>query len=143
MYHRTMNENGEYDCHVSELISMPNWRYSYALALYKLSLFASNDEDEDAMKVKATEALVSAIRCNPHIPQLLLDKNKVNITGRSFQTDWPSVLSPLRELNEDLTTQQSILAGSLARDYEGAKRKVVSVFIERSYKLWCGDDTSL
>jgi len=141
IYHRRLNDIGEYEPHRCELINMPNWRYSYALALYKLSFLVADEDDEDElMKVKATEALKSAIRSYPFIPKLLLDKNKINTTGRSFQIDWPSVLSPLREFNEDLKNHEAVIAGLLANDYEVSKQKITQIFIDRSHKLWCGDD---
>ncbi len=118
---------------------MPNWRYSYALALYKLSFLVSDDDSDDGLK-KASEALKVAITRYPLIPKLLLEKNKINTTGRSFQTDWPSVLSPLREFNEDLKIHEATIAGSLANDYQASNQKITKIFIDRSHKLWSGDD---
>ena len=133
IYHKTKNENDEDESHTCELKSMPNWGYSYALALYKLSFMVSTDEEAEELTVKATEALTLAIHNHPFVPRLILEKNKVNITGRSFQTDWPSVLN-------ELDTREVGCTGYLSRDYQVAKHKIVSIFIERSHKLWCGDD---
>ncbi len=141
IYHKATN-NGEEKTFSCDLINMPNWSFSYALALYKQSYALSfDDEEEDErMRSKATEALQSAILSYPMIPKLLLEKNQVNITGRSFQTDWPSVLSPLGEINDEVRSFEAIQAECFARDYERTKEKITQIFIERSHKLWCGDD---
>lgn len=98
------------------------------------------DIEEDELKTKAFEALKTAVYAYPLIPKLLLEKNNINITGRSFQTDWPSVLSPLRELRDELSTRESLVSGILWRDVVIAKDKITSIFVERNHKLWCGDD---
>ncbi len=134
-----MNTGGEYDYYNCDLGLMPNWSYSYALALYKLSFMMPTDTEEDEMKTKAFEALKTAVHAYPLIPKLLLEKNNINITGRSFQTDWPSVLSPLRELSDELSTRER-LSGKVWRDVVTAKDKITSIFVERSHKLWCGED---
>ena len=110
---------------------MPNWAYHYALALRRLE----EDTDEQDTKVAsmtANEALQQAILSHPSIVSLLLEKNSVNIRSRSFRTDWPSVL-PILEQGSD--KNDKIIAPS--KGYH----KVVSIFIERSHKLWCADDT--
>lgn len=119
---------------------MPNWSYSYALALYKLSFMLSDDDDEEEMKMRASESLKVAVRCFPLIPKLLLEKNNINVRGRSFQTDWPSVLSPLSELHDELSTQEGIVAGYFAREIATTKEKITTIFVERSHNLWKGDD---
>lgn len=135
-----MNNMDEYDCHCCELTTMPNWSYSYALALYKLShLSSTDDEEEKLLGFRASEALKTAICSYPLIPKLLLEKNNINITGRSLQTDWPSVLSPLNELAEDQNTHERFRTGSL-RELASAKEKIISIFVERNHKLWSGDD---
>ena len=121
---------------------MPNWCFSYALALYKLSYSTSFDEEEEEelMRSKATEQLKKAISSYPMIPKLLLEKNNINTRGRSFQTDWPSVLSPLREINQEVRNFEATKVNSLVREFERAKEKITQIFVERSHKLWCGDD---
>jgi len=140
IFHRDENLNGECDsCKKCTLRSMPNWSYSYALALYKLSFMMTTYEEEEALKVKANEALKQSILSYPSIPKLLLEKNKINITGRSFQTDWSVIISPLREIHED--NEQNIMTfGSLGKDLVTAKDKIISIFVERSHKLWSSDD---
>lgn len=110
------------DGHVCELREMPNWAFSYALAMYRISHY--DDEDDDA-KDKAKEALDYALARFPFMPRILLEKNGVNLKARSFQTDWPSVMGPLDEIDR-LTT--------------AGVEKISSIFVERSYKLWSGDD---
>ena len=79
-------------------------------------------DEEEELKMKALGALKHAVHCYPLISKLLLEKNKVNVAGRSFQTDWPSVLSPLSELHDSFSTQEGIIAGLLGRDLTAAKK---------------------
>ena len=73
-----MNYCGENESHCCELIEMPNWKYSYALALYRMSFLIPDEGGGDELNDKATEALKSAILCYPTIPAMLLEKNKIN-----------------------------------------------------------------
>jgi len=110
------------DDHVCKLKDMPNWAYSYALALYRKSHW---EEDAEEIRQKANEALDLALSQFPLIPRLLLEKNKINVKVRSFQTDWSSVMDPLEQI--DKSTNAGV-------------EKISSIFAERNYKLWSGDD---
>lgn len=133
---------------------MPNWSYSYAFALYRKSLYVGdeyedesqekngniNDDGEDvehatdneiakekSISQQADDALDAALCRFPFIPRLLLEKNNVNVTtARSFQTDWPEVIGPLEKINYACNTT--------------SVEKIASIFVERSYKLWSGED---
>ncbi len=116
---------------VGEIRDMPNWSYSYAIALYRKSLYTDDyEEDDDGsnenIKAKADEALRCAIRRFPSVIRHMLEKNNVNVTGRSFDKDWPTVLGPLAQLNYSSNT--------------ASVEKIISIFIERNHKLWSGDD---
>jgi hypothetical protein len=70
------------------LLELPNWAFSYALALFRLQ---SENPSEDA-KAKANEAIQTAISKHPSMVGLLLQDNQVDTNGRSFRRDWISVL---------------------------------------------------
>lgn len=101
---------------------------------------ATTDEEDYELKEKSIEALKLAINRYPVIPKLLLEKNNVNVKGRSFQTDWLSVLSPLGEISDDLEARQAMKGGCHLNQICEAKEKITTIFIERSHKLWSGDD---
>ena len=107
---------------------MPNWSFSYALALFRKEQESLEEDCKGASKSQsAIEALKDAILKFPYIPSLLLEKNKVNTTGRSFQMDWPSTLGRLQE-SPNANIEEYV-----------AVQKIVNVFIDRSHKLWAGN----
>jgi hypothetical protein len=79
------NSSDGYQC---GLLDLPNWAYSYALAVYRIN---ENQPSPDS-EAKANNAIKTALSRFPSIVEHLLAKNEVDLTGRSFQTDWPSVL---------------------------------------------------
>lgn len=115
---------------ICNLREMPNWAYSYALALYRTNLYdddthgKEHQEDESGKKKLADEALDYAILRYPHIPRLLLEKNGVNLNARSFQCDWPSLIGKL---------------DSMDHPYNAGINKIETIFVERSYKLFNDD----
>ena len=132
--HREDEQKRHYICH---LLDMPNWSYHYALALRRHEQqqehLQGSHEDKLSLK-KANEAIQEAITSHPSIVALLLSKNKVDTVSRSFRTDWKSILPTLQDMaNIKFGTHN----GTANQGYE----KVVSIFINRSYKLWCADDT--
>lgn len=76
---------------------------------------------------EACQALRDAISAYPFIPELLLQKNNVDIQSRSFQMDWKPIVAYMKELNA-------------SRKNEFSVSKISSIFIDRSYQLWSGDD---
>jgi len=151
---KVCHESGD-EQFVGHICDMPNWSYSYAFALYRKSLYVDDEVDDESeedengneadgenidsatnnndtakkrsIKQQADDALAAALCRFPFIPRLLLEKNNVNVTtARSFQSDWPAVMGPLEELNYACNTT--------------SVEKVASIFVERSYKLWSGDD---
>jgi Transcriptional repressor TCF25 len=71
------------------LVDMPNFLYSYALALFRLSLDQNHPEE---LKKLADAAMQKAVRHFPSVVMLLLDSSCVDTTGRSFRRDWMGVL---------------------------------------------------
>ena len=117
------------ETHVCELRAMPNWAFSYALALYRKSHWDEVDNETDnnteSMDQKAKAALDYALSHCPFIPRMMLEKNNVNLKARSFQADWPFVMGPLDEIE---------------RNANQGVDKIAAIFVERNYKLWSGDD---
>ena len=114
--------------HNCPLLQMPNWAFSYALALYRLS-----------RKEQADEALIDALHRFPMVLPKLLEKNKVNVQSRSFQMDWPTFLPAFNhDLNaasiDEANTQMD---GRVAR---AAGEHLVRIFVERNHKLWKEND---
>lgn len=118
-----------------DLVELPNWAYSYALALNRLS---QSCDDED-LSAKCDEALQSAIRKFPAVVEQLLIKNEINMIGRSMRTDWPTALSDLRTYASNPIDSE---------DYDPITQHAASqtsdliskIFIQRNHSLWRTDD---
>jgi hypothetical protein len=111
-----------------DILCMPNWAFSYSLALFWKSKLVEEDADESSeMFIKACQALRDAIIAYPFIPELLLQKNNVDIQSRILQMDWKPVITDLKDLHRSRTNDSYI-------------SKISSIFVERSYQLWNGDD---
>ncbi len=111
--------------HKCPLLHMPNWAYAYALALNRLS---RSDE--------ADKALIDAMEQFPLVLPKLLEMNKVNVQGRSFQMDWPKVLPAFNhDLNPPINDETIE-----ARVTRAAGEHLVRIFVERNHKLWKEDD---
>jgi hypothetical protein len=114
--------------HKCPLLQMPNWAFSYALALYRLS-----------RKEQADVALMNALERFPMVLPKLLEMNKVNVQARSFQMDWPTVIPAF---SHDLNAP-NIDEGSTqieARVARAAGEHLVRIFVERNHKLWKEND---
>lgn len=122
-------------CYSGDILELPNWAYSYSLALYRL---LQEDRDDDVSD-KSNKALQAAIRKFPAVVEALLIKNEVDTAGRSTRTDWPTVLRNLRTFatnpvdaeNYDPITQH---AASQASDL------IANIFVKRNHALWSGDN---
>jgi len=118
-----------------DLLELPNWAYSYALALHRLSQSA----DDDDISNRCDEALQSAIRKFPAVVEALLIKNEVDTTGRSMRTDWPTTLhdlctygsNPVESENYDPIIQHAA---------SQASELITRIFVQRSHSLWSGGD---
>ena len=114
------------------LCDMPNWKYSYALALYHV-----NGTDQ-----RTTVALQNAIRLFPSVLGLLLETVEVDTTGRSLLRDWMAVLDKLTDRHMHL--RNSHLGGTedgVARmSAVQACDNIIKTFVKLSGKVWGGDD---
>jgi len=125
------------DSHCCELTDMPNWAFSYALALYRQSMSAAKEHISEQLMEKANQQLHNSIRDFPEIPNLILEKNKVDVTGRSFAMDWPSVLEPLIRIANN---NAHGVEDSTLDKYRAAVKRIGQIFVQRGHKLWSGDD---
>ena len=116
---------------------MPNWAYSYPLALYRQSVCATEENVRKHLMEKANRQLHESIRAFPEIPSLILEKNKVDVTGRSFSMDWPSVLVPLRKKASERVCG---VEADVSDKYEAAIDRIGRIYVGRGHKLWSGDD---
>lgn len=139
-------DTATYKC---SLLDLPNWAYSYALALFQLHKsfeFALVDDDVDPADIKrrANAAIQQAMSRFPSVVGHLLHGLEVDTTGRSFQRDWVTVL--------DVATARS---RELVRDWHTASKDTVvlsatlqtcdlvtKIFVQQNAKLW-GDDEVL
>jgi hypothetical protein len=108
-----------------------------------MALFRSKDNQQSPhSESKANEAIKSAMRRFPSVLQHLLTKNEVNVTGRSFQTDWPSVLAYASDLAKQA---QNALSDAAAADpvvracTSQACETIVHIFVRQNFKLWSSD----
>ena len=121
---------------IGKLTDMPNWAFSYALALYRVE---QSESTISAETITAKDALVMAIRKYPSLVEEILRQNEISTTGRSTYTDWLPVLQSLRKLALPPSGQ----AGYDPIVYYAAKSAsdvIAKVFVQRSCKLWGGHD---
>lgn len=122
----------------ADLRNLPNMAYSYALALFRLH---SDSPSEESFE-KANHAIQAAMSQFPEIVGLLLQRNEVDISGRSFRRDWITVLDLASERsrslrNEWLSTVNDgaiVVAATLQ-----ACDLITKIFVETSAKLWSDD----
>lgn len=123
--------------HWCRLADMPNWAYSHALALYRLSISAE-DDSEEGYQERAAAALMRALEAFPMVLPKLLDMNKVNTRDRSFRTDWFSLLAHF-----DRDAIESSAAANNGTVEERVTRAsgehLVRIFVQRCHKLWKED----
>merc|ERR1712238_146197 len=102
-HHHHYHDNHRYKrC---DLTHIPNWSYSYALALRRMERHnnsnnnrSSNNNNNTNNKISSTKALVNAIKRFPEVPGMLLAENNKNVTSgnnRSCLYDWPLILQKL------------------------------------------------
>jgi hypothetical protein len=117
------------------LLDLPNWSYSYALALFRLH--ESNPTDDT--KERANCTIRTALCKFPTVVGQILEKNEINVKGRTFQTDWPSVLDFVDFL---VSQSQNILSDAARSDpviracTSQACETMVRIFVQQNYKLW-------
>lgn len=109
-----------------ELLDMPNWAFSYALALFRIH---QRDITDESTKEKADQAIQTALLRFPTVVGELLEKNEVNLNSRSFQNDWPSVMEYVNEVIHEV---QLIVSPSTIRAYH----MIVQIFVQQNFNFW-------
>ena len=132
------------------LLDLPNWSYSYALALFDLQKAMQCVESEDGndavrieeVKVKADTAIQTAMSQYPSVIGYLLHNLEIDTTGRSFQRDWITVLdhatTKARELIRhwyNITDDTIVLSATIK-----ACDLISKIFAELNAKLYGDDD---
>lgn len=120
------------------LLDMPNFAYSYALALNRLNRCKPTEDSQQ----KADSAMKQALGRFPSVLEQLLVQNDVNTSGRSFQTDWPSVLGFARQRAEqvqrkltDAAAADPVVRACTSQAYD----LIVRIFVQQNFKLWSVD----
>jgi hypothetical protein len=135
IFWRDESNGVEYKCSVLDL---PNWAYSYALALYRTHEKNPSPESE----ANANDALTTAFKRFPSVLEDLLVRNEVDLTSRSLQTDWPSVIGFARAHKSELSNQiakefsaDPVLKARISQSFETVAR----IFVHQNFKLWSAD----
>jgi hypothetical protein len=136
LHYRDDNAREEYE---GGLIDMPNFAFSYALALYRVHKSNPSSESEQ----KAGHAIQTALSKFPSVLEGLLLANEVDISGRSFQIDWPLALGFTRDRAKELmdswpnsNVQDPVIRACTMQAYE----LIVRIFVKQNFKLWSGQD---
>jgi hypothetical protein len=110
---------------------MPNWSFSYALALFRIH---EKDLSNEEAKTKADKAIQTALLKFPTVIGQILSKNEVNTNLRSFQVDWPSVFDFVNELCRkfQITASDNTAKARSFRAYES----IVLIFVQQVFNLW-------
>jgi Transcriptional repressor TCF25 len=148
IWYRSSNEatSAVYKC---SLLDLPNWAYSYALALFDLckalEAVDNNDENDDSMlniKSKANVAIQEAMSRYPSVVGHLLHNLVIDTTGRSFRRDWVTVLDKTaaraRELVREwhsTSTDSSVLSATLR-----TCDLVAKIYVQQNAKLYGDED---
>mmetsp|Transcript_25597 Transcript_25597/g.70424 ORF Transcript_25597/g.70424 Transcript_25597/m.70424 type:complete len:687 (-) Transcript_25597:1827-3887(-) len=131
--YRDEENEDEFNC---QLLDLPNWAFSYALALFDLQ---ESSTSEIYSKERADEALKSAFCRFPSVIGQFLEKNEVDVKGRSSRTDWPAAM----ECVDNLLTRfrEGLSRGALANPVVRAHTSqaydtIVRIFVQQNFKLW-------
>lgn len=137
--YRDEDTKKEFRCSVRE---MPNWAYSYALALFRIF---QTTESED-VRVKADAAIEAALSSHPSVVGMLLQKLDVDTSSRSFRRDWVTVLDFVSEWSKQLLREWSSASSELNPIEIGATMQacdtLIKIFVQQNASLW-GDDAVL
>lgn len=124
---------------VGKLTDMPNWAFSYALALYRVEQQSLAEEPIGTDSMASKDALVAAIRKYPNIVEEMLRKNEIPTTGRATHLDWPTVLQSLNNIAL-LPSRQLGFDPIVYYATKSASDVISTIFVQRSFKLWGGYD---
>ncbi|KAL9185532.1 hypothetical protein ACHAXT_003309 [Thalassiosira profunda] len=122
--------------HRCRLLDMPNWAYSYALALHRLSM-NEDDDSEESYEERAQEALVGALEKFPVILPKVLTMNKINTKDRSFRMDWPAILPHFGGDTDEANAPSNNTVEERVSKASGGH--LCSIFVQRCHKLWKED----
>lgn len=124
-----------------DLVQMPNWSYSYALALYLREqqreidgVDNSNnydDGEEDGNDHLSDVQLQKALMLYPSVLLGLLEINQVDVKSHSFnsENDWPTILPEFKTYSNLKRSSSSTAVG-----------KIIQIFIKRNHTLWKHDN---
>ena len=121
------------------MLDLPNWAYSYALALHRQS---HRNSLSDELKERSNTAMQTALSRFPSVLELLLGENEVDIKGRSCQVDWPSVLDFVKDRTTMLLNSWPTSASNdviMRSCTQQAYDLIVRIFVQQNGKLW-GED---
>lgn len=113
------------------LRSMPNWRFSYALALFRV--YGGENE-------KTKTAIQEAISEFPSVVGLLVQTAEVDTTGRSMRRDWGTVLGKASERDSRLRNIHFSGDAISATEILQVVDNLIGIFVKLSAKLWCDHD---
>jgi Transcriptional repressor TCF25 len=128
-------DNAAEDGYECGLLDLPNFAYSYALALFRLD----RDQPTGDSKAKADAAMKQALSKFPSVLEQLMVKNGINTSGQSFQVDWTNVLHFAREraMQVQNTYTPEAEADPVVRSCTSqAFDSIVRIFVQQNFKLW-------
>ena len=153
LWHRDETDNQIYQC---GLLDLPNWCYSYALAIFLLyqaseltNVETSSDSNAESttvesLKQKADRALQSAMNRYPLVVDVLLRQMEADTTGRSFRRDWVTVLDFCRDRARQLTRhwhgQSSCNTVALSATMQACDL-IIQIFVQQNAASLWGSDT--
>jgi hypothetical protein len=120
---------GVYGC---KLEDMPNWAFSYALALFRVH---GNDAET------SSKALLRALRAFPSVVGQLLHVLDIDTSGRSFRRDWVTVLDRASQRSNEvhyayLASDDTITTTATLQ----ASDFIIKVFLDKHTGTWGDDD---
>lgn len=133
------------DSHFCNVLNLPNWAFSYALASFLLlRTVGTNDDETDAelLKDKAGMSLQDALGRFPSFVGLLLRSLNINTTGRSLRRDWVSLLDAVSIRSNQLlrtwreTSQDSFVLASTLQTCD----QIIKIYVKQIAKFWADDD---
>jgi hypothetical protein len=120
-----------------QILDLPNWGFSYALALFNLC--DETNISENDTKEQANNALKIALCRFPSAIGHLLASNEVDASSRSLRTDWPAALKFLDELVCEFQKRlyetcdsDAVRRARISQAYD----TIVRIFVQQNFKLW-------
>ena len=123
----------EFQC---QLLDLPNWGFSYALALF--ALCKNGSLSGQYTTERANNAIKMALSRFPSVVGQLLAKNEVDTNSCSLQFNWPAALKYLDDLVSHCqkrfynSNSDSFVRARTSQAYD----VVVRIFVQQNFKLW-------